>query len=392
MNLKYKMLATVSLQHEYYTDGRCPDFTVVPSPETEILLKNLGAVYKSRGNKVMIFVRVGANNQPMIPVPHNVSFVFYMLLENQSFFNFSNINYQPAANKRYYFSNRLMGRFVTDEKNLPAAVPAYDAANAYAVGDLAVDPLLGYITEAIRASDAGNPHGPADTVYWLRKEGLAYVCKTDLATFVSGAYNYFPAAPQTDFTADIFEYNPNGAEVQVGDTITLSFDTPQTSVQIPLTDLPDGRYIVYINEDRNDIYLSAGAIQKNVFGIIELITDYVDINYGLFDIDGLMLQPDYVIRFANRNFIWKYLTNEDIAGILYGSYDFQFKLDERSGIKSYVSNTPIPLVQQITPALAPVKMKPDDSTETIAVPSFDKLSYITQNGNTYFCIEKYLPY
>jgi len=391
MNLKYKVLATVSLQHEYYTDGRCTDFSVVPTPATQVLLKNLGAVYKTLGNKIMVFVRVGENDQPMIPVPDDVSFVFYMLLENQSFYNFSNINYRPAAKKRYYFSNRLMGRFVTDEQPLPAAVATYDPGASYEVGDL-VAPLEGFIAEAIRASDAGNAQHPLVTTYWLRKDKLSYVSNTDLATFVSGVYSYYPPAPATDFTIDILQYNPNGAMVPVGDTITQSYDTEQSVIQIPLTDLPDGRYIIYVNDAVNHVYLSAEATQRDVFGVIELLTAYVDMNYGLFDIDGLMLQPSYVIRFANRSFVWKYLTNENITGILYGDYDFHYVLDERSGIKSYVSNTPIPLVQGIAAADAPVKMKSDDSTETIAVPSFDKLSYITQNGNTYFCIEKYLPY
>lgn len=394
MNVKYKVLATVSLQHDYYTDGRCPDFSIVPAPETEAVLKNLGAVYKMSGSKLLILVRADENGKAFIPVPGDKSFVFYMVSENPLFFNFTNIAQQPASHLRYYFTNRPNNQLTTGTLYLTSKVDLYNQNNKYLVGDLVSDG--GNILEAIKGSSSTDKHNTSDPEYWALKDtGIpAYVNKNDLTEFAAPVYYYKLDTPAKSFTIKIYRYNALGAQVQVGSDIVQSYETNQSSIAIELDKikLPAGYYNIVVNGQNRHVYLDANAVYRGVFGVIELCTLSDGSRLALLDATGVMKQPEYVVRFASRAVIWKYLTNENITGVAYGDYDFHYVLDARSGVKSYVSNIPIPLVQEIATADAPVKMKTGHTDETLAVPAADKLSYITQGGDTYFCIEKYLAY
>jgi len=58
MILKYAILFSVELMHDYYIDQRSNDFVVVPTEETAVLMCNLGMVYKYAGNQLYVLIRV----------------------------------------------------------------------------------------------------------------------------------------------------------------------------------------------------------------------------------------------------------------------------------------------------------------------------------------------
>lgn len=47
MTTAYSILATVTLQHDYYANGRCADFDIVPSAETASALSGAGMLTKN---------------------------------------------------------------------------------------------------------------------------------------------------------------------------------------------------------------------------------------------------------------------------------------------------------------------------------------------------------
>lgn len=394
MNVKYQVLASLALQHDYYTDGRCPDFRIVPSSGTQATLKNIGAVYKVTGNKLQVLIRTDEQDKAFIPVTDAHSFVFYLLAENPLFFNITNVTQQPASHRRYYFTNRPNYQPAGPVLYLNQVPEQYYDHNTYQVGDLVTDGS-GHVAEAIKSSSwPDNVRLPGDPESWVFKTDTtaSYVNKKDIVEFATAIYYYQLATPAKLFTIHISRYNADSSTTLVSTITPPEYDTDQTAISIPLNTLAPGYYKVEVNGQEKNIYLDPEAVYGRVFGIVELFGISGAGSLAMFNASGVLKHPEYVLRFPARSVVWKYLTNEELDHVSYGTYDFYYAADEKSGLNSYISNFPIPLVQQVASTSAPKKWFDEFHSEPLSVPAADKLTYVTYGMDTYFCIEKYLPY
>ncbi|NOY83403.1 MAG: hypothetical protein GXO96_01020 [Nitrospirae bacterium] len=89
--MKYKTLFTILVQHDYYTDGDCPDFAFEASTETAILLKNHRCVIKTQINGLSVSITVDDSGRAFIPLSSDAQFLFYLHLQNQFFSYFTDL-------------------------------------------------------------------------------------------------------------------------------------------------------------------------------------------------------------------------------------------------------------------------------------------------------------
>ncbi|MEO6834269.1 MAG: hypothetical protein ABI378_16220, partial [Chitinophagaceae bacterium] len=72
MTTSYAILATIALQHEYYADGRCPDFDITPTAATAKAMKGARILTKMLGNTLVLLVKVDDAGVVLVDIPTNL--------------------------------------------------------------------------------------------------------------------------------------------------------------------------------------------------------------------------------------------------------------------------------------------------------------------------------
>jgi len=83
--MKYIQLLTLEIAHDYYADQRCNDFQIMPTPETQKLLKNCRCMLKSFQGGIQILMPIIEKGIPFIPLSADTIFAFYLRLQNPDF-------------------------------------------------------------------------------------------------------------------------------------------------------------------------------------------------------------------------------------------------------------------------------------------------------------------
>jgi hypothetical protein len=89
--MKFLPLMDLHLTHPYYTDGRCRDFGIEPTLDTQSLLKNHRCVLKSVPHGVRILTAVAVPSTQFIPLQKGVTFAFQLRLQNPDFALFTDL-------------------------------------------------------------------------------------------------------------------------------------------------------------------------------------------------------------------------------------------------------------------------------------------------------------
>ena len=100
MNLRYKIVFSVEILHDYYADKQCEDFEIIPSSDTAAVLKGQGMLFKIIGNKLLVLAKVNESGKPVIELRSSAKLTFFMKLTNPRFTNFTNLDYQPSESKK----------------------------------------------------------------------------------------------------------------------------------------------------------------------------------------------------------------------------------------------------------------------------------------------------
>ncbi|WCT10384.1 hypothetical protein [Mucilaginibacter jinjuensis] len=390
MNLNYAILFSVELMHDYYTDQRCPDFAIVPTAETAVAMKNMGMVYKFAGNQLFVLVRVNESGLPLIPIQSTKNFVFAMLLQHVHFYNFTNLSYTPSAPQRYYFSNTNQNQSGTDVL-LQSKIALYNNATTYNIGDL-VATNTGNIYEALKP---GSGNALTNTDAWLNRNKVQYVNGGDLIT-LAPYITSFAVTPANTFTVNVNGLNNAGTayDQKVLDTINLTYDTAQSTIQLKLDNLPSGKYSIDINGQKNLIYIdSTLAASRDVFGIINIVNNYASPSvFGLFDAAGKPNKTRFVIRFANRAVIWRYIARTADVTSVNDSRPAPDKYTFTAGDPNeFISVKPIPFNQQPVNTLS-IESTSLGNISPIANPTINRLGTINKDGFNYYCSELHLNY
>lgn len=83
--MKYVPLLTLQLVHPYYADGRCRDFVVEPTPETQRLLGGYRCIVRPLADGLRIAVTAADDGAPLVPLPAGLRLVFQLRLRNPEF-------------------------------------------------------------------------------------------------------------------------------------------------------------------------------------------------------------------------------------------------------------------------------------------------------------------
>ena len=228
----------------------------------------------------------------------------------------------------------------------------------------------------------------------MNRGKIQYVNSNDLVEVTPFVY-LFNTISDTDFTVNIYGLNHNtGAyDMQVTDTVNLSFSSSQTLVPVRLEKLPKGYYRIEVNGESRYVYTDSDAVYNNIFGIIEIFNFLPASNaFALFNGSGTGNGSLFTIRFPNRLLIWKYIARSNDVVSVSDSRPPPHKLSfiPQAG-NEFVSAKPVPISQK------PLKTLSMESTalgniSAIANPGTDQLGTIEIDGDAYYSAEVHLNY
>lgn len=392
MNLRYKILFSVEIRHDYYSDSKSDDFEISPSPETALVLKGQGMLFKLVENKLIVLIRVDENGKALIDFSKNGKLTFFMKLNNASFNNFTNLAYHPADPEKYYFSNINQTKSES-ELYLSSKIPQYNNANDYPIGTFASNGS-DTVFEAIKPSSNALKRALTNKDYWMNRGKVQYVNSADLVEVTPFVY-LFKTVSNTDFDVNIYtlNYNTGVYDEPVTDTLHLSFSNPQTSVPVRLEKLPKGYYRIEVNGESRYIYTDSNAVYNNIFGIIEIF-NFLPASgaFALFNASGVPKNPLFTIRFPNRALIWKYAARSNDVVSIKDSRPPPHKLSfiPLTG-NEFISAKPIPVSQKPLKTLS-IESSSLGNIPAIANPGTERLGTIEIDGDTYYSAEVRLNY
>jgi len=404
IDIKYGNLFSVELLHNYFSDGRCPDFDIVPSIQTQKILSGHQMIAKQFGNKLFVGTSIDGSGKPFIMPEEGLNFTFFLKLKNPLFLNYTNLLIPPTNGMIYYFSNRNNnasgGGFLTK------TIKTYTSNDSYEPGNIVVallgDPL-GNIYQAWRKSNAGNSHSCSDTNYWVNLRIDPCVSENDAVKLWPTICQYVFTPPNSLMSsATILVKGFNTSTGLCTETVlskTITFPSQVNSFKLDLTSVTPGNYLLQINsEDPILIYLNEELNDQNVFGVIDLYCEStLASGYKIMDTSNHLLSPAYKILFPNRALLWKYILQEDSKGtILDDPADFyQFETPGSDPPNTIISKTAIPFTA--APKTSFKLTIGTNNYNPIANASPERLSSYTYNQNQpdheiLTCSEIYLNY
>ena len=413
MTTAYKILFAIDLQNEYYTNGKCNDMSIVPSAETALLLKNRQMLYKMVGNKFVVLVKVNDSSagvdadKPFVALSSDEKYVFFLQLEKPVFTTITNIDFDLFAGRRFYFSNIFETKAGTS-LHLSAPVDAYSNTATYKPGDM-VNNGTATVFECIKLTSGNNT---ANNSFWVSRGENTFSTKKDMYPFITRVTNFKAKTAATEFNIRIFAFNPltklYNKEVKIKDNKITVGSLPTKNVQVDMSQLPHGRYVIRINEEDHEsgadaagnpipFYLSDEVVNSNYFGVVEIFNhNATDPDFSLLDTNGKVKDKlngmgksvwlNYVIQFAGKMATWKYIVRtgkvisiEDETAV----YSFAKTTVDQQDI--FESNIPIRLSEK--PVMFDLLLTNAVSSQPPPAPNPDPqvTGIISRNNTDYYC-------
>lgn len=196
MSRSYKTLATVTFGHTYYTDGRCKDILMQPTPDTAALMPRyrllFGMVDKRTHDSYQLLQEYTGSTpsivgSPLIALPDTYTLRFSLALTNVHFPNFT-ADAAASGSDVFYFENQSDGESLLDTamRKMPLIAGAAHIVHAQLTGaaTITVTPPGGAATWTVAAyQDAGvwqarvNLEGKAPGIYGFTWTGLTGTCE-----------------------------------------------------------------------------------------------------------------------------------------------------------------------------------------------------------------------
>ena len=106
--MSFAYLLGIELKHSYYADGSCPDFAVLPSPETQLFLTNHRCVVKPSATGLDIYVQTDDNGKAVIAFDGSNTLSFELFLRNANFSLFTDLTQLPApSNAQITYASQI---------------------------------------------------------------------------------------------------------------------------------------------------------------------------------------------------------------------------------------------------------------------------------------------
>jgi hypothetical protein len=383
----------LELLHDFYKNGQCTDFRIVPSADTALLLRNCKAFHKMIGNKLVVLIKTDTGGKPFIQPATTDKFTFYLELMKPLFITVSNIDETLLATKRFYFSNLSANKVVVAPGNelfyLSQPITAYAAATNYKPGEFSTQ--AGTVYESIKTSTGVTP---PDAANWISRNKNQYATKNDMLQFIPAVHT-FSVAPATSIQVQLFALNTvtNVFDVNVYEK-AFHYQENVNTVQVDLSHLPKAKYKAVINGVEQFVYISNEAVYNNLFAVVELFNHLPNGNdFSFFDAGGLVKDRivagknvwlHFSVRFANRLAFWKYISSRKGIQAIDSNPAYSFA-GNGNPADYFVSNLPVPL--QETPHDFKLTLFQPVSSEPPPAPNPDvhASGMLTKAGNDYYC-------
>lgn len=383
VDISYGVLFQLELLHRYYRQLACPDFQILPSLSTQGLLAGYQVVAKQYQHRLYAGVQQ-KNQQPALPLADNLVFTFFLYLKNALFFNYTNLPVAHPPGKLYYFTNRN-GTTANGKNFLSQNIQAFSATRTYQPGDLAADGS-GVVYVAVRAKESSNPVSFPDPGYWAKADNGRYLSERDALQWLPSVSTYTFSSLQTAANIQVRGYNTaTGNYTTVVLATTVNFSRSLASFRLDLSPLPQGKYELTVNGEKQLIYLNDELVRQRPFAVIEIYQEpTLPAASRLLDAEGKLLSPVYTLSFLNRFTLWKYVLRNGLSGTITdtaGVYNF-------SGAGNTVfSSAPIPLNERALNLT--LHIGPREFTR-IACATPERLSVCTRDSVDYSCSEIFL--
>jgi hypothetical protein len=108
--IKYKLLFEIEILHTFYRSGKCPDFLLVPTQKSKVLLNSFGLRYLPTAFGGQVYAKVnadGSNENIKNPLIDGTRFSFSMVVKRAEVENFSELNTARPRGSHYYFNNLI---------------------------------------------------------------------------------------------------------------------------------------------------------------------------------------------------------------------------------------------------------------------------------------------
>lgn len=354
MLLSYRILFSIQLLHEYFNRDIFSDCTLIPSDETATFFSGNNLLQKNIENNLIVLLK-DDNGKPYSPIDVNRVFRFYLKNSNADLFNYSNLDDSLGKGNLLYLSN-LADNQPANDLNLSAKIADYDSGHFYQVGDFAKDTGSNNIYECIQKG-TGNDPLVVNSAFWILRGTKRFVSSADLVMLSPVSFRYTFSSAIKKYTAKVKGFKVSGTSLVEYDALKVEqiFPDEVFDVVIDLSLLPFGKYKIVLqgvtaaNADINDIkiiYYDANANRQGIIGIVEIFNFLPAVNaYSMIDAAGNIKETaSYVIHFANRNAIWKYITqttNVTAIEIVPSVPGLSFTQNS----KTFTSNKPIQLKQ-----------------------------------------------
>ena len=402
MTSSYKILFTITLRHDYYTNKACNDFTIKPTPDCVELLNQYHLIFRQAGNKVIVLTPA-EDGKPSIEISPGIIFRFYLFCENVYFIHFTNWDQDNYNSIKFYATNQN-NNFSETNRYLSIPLPGYDDKVTYHQGSLVVNAQK-EVNESLQENPAGaKSKSLSDKNFWKQlTENKIQYCTTD--NLIDFTQNLLPLVMLHGAKIKVVAFDNSKEDFKK--TILDHTADNLSETQKIFSSLPAGRYKVTVNGDEKIIYYDPDPFAKKSWGIIEVHhTDDLPKEMQILDAgklitdknDSTKLTPrNFIIHFRNRCVLWKYNLRlmKDNYSIIDSSAN---KISFEKKDAAFISKEPIPLSEEPIKTLVLKK----DNTALIDVlknPAFYKLNSLekpdpfdTQNKKTvkYLCSEMYL--
>ena len=100
----WQLLFDITVVHNYYTEGKCPDFEIIPDAECEQFLKGHRLVWKSTPYGLQLMIPVDERGQTPVQSSGQKVFSFDLRLKNEDFLHFTELPGWDAT-QAYLFTN-----------------------------------------------------------------------------------------------------------------------------------------------------------------------------------------------------------------------------------------------------------------------------------------------
>jgi hypothetical protein len=249
---RYLKLFSVICNHGYYARGYSPDFTFVPTPDCQKLMRNFGLLPKSQPGGFQVFYTAKEHVPSVLEMEKKpVTFSFFIQNRNPLFSNLTDIALQgssDANNQAYHFQNREV---TGTEESLPLQQgEQVSESNRYPLRPMAFE----YEWE---------PSGQPKKIEVKNQEGEG-VCSLEL--------------PDEKLNSTL---------------INLRHEVP-------------GKYSLWLDGKEVESFLAADINPMDCFGLLQVhFGDTAAKGYELIK-NGKITPKDYSLDFAARATFWKY--------------------------------------------------------------------------------------